>query len=214
MTSTSRRSSQSTTGSPGSRTLQRRLLALRLQARRADRREAARPAACASCSRAGTRRARAARSAGSPVRSIRVTSGSSSFAAPSEREKRHHFLWRFWPVLPGMGRDGRARPLVVRPGARRAGRGLRDRARVAARLRRDRRLRAHARRGGDGAGQVLDAHLRGRAVAALPGARARPAQALEADRRGLAQSRPPCVVRACRRGHAAVAPITSSRRGG
>ncbi len=26
-----------------------------------------------------------------------------SFAAPNEREKRHHFLWRFWPVLPGWG---------------------------------------------------------------------------------------------------------------
>jgi polyphosphate kinase 2 (PPK2 family) len=26
-----------------------------------------------------------------------------SFAAPTEREKRHHFLWRFWPVLPGWG---------------------------------------------------------------------------------------------------------------
>lgn len=25
------------------------------------------------------------------------------FAAPSEREKRHHFLWRFWPSLPGWG---------------------------------------------------------------------------------------------------------------
>ncbi len=25
------------------------------------------------------------------------------FAAPTEREKRHHFLWRFWPVLPGLG---------------------------------------------------------------------------------------------------------------
>jgi AMP-polyphosphate phosphotransferase len=25
------------------------------------------------------------------------------FAAPSEDEKRHHFLWRFWPVLPGWG---------------------------------------------------------------------------------------------------------------
>jgi len=25
------------------------------------------------------------------------------FAAPSEREKRHHFLWRFWPELPGWG---------------------------------------------------------------------------------------------------------------
>ena len=25
------------------------------------------------------------------------------FAAPSYDEKRHHFLWRFWPVLPGWG---------------------------------------------------------------------------------------------------------------
>src|SRR3712207_8338503 len=25
------------------------------------------------------------------------------FAAPSPDEKRHHFLWRFWPVLPGWG---------------------------------------------------------------------------------------------------------------
>jgi AMP-polyphosphate phosphotransferase len=26
-----------------------------------------------------------------------------SFAAPTHDEKRHHFLWRFWPVLPGWG---------------------------------------------------------------------------------------------------------------
>ena len=25
------------------------------------------------------------------------------FAAPTSREKRHHFLWRFWPVMPGWG---------------------------------------------------------------------------------------------------------------
>jgi polyphosphate kinase 2 (PPK2 family) len=25
------------------------------------------------------------------------------FAAPSHDEKRHHFLWRFWPALPGWG---------------------------------------------------------------------------------------------------------------
>ena len=25
------------------------------------------------------------------------------FAAPSSDDKRHHFLWRFWPVLPGWG---------------------------------------------------------------------------------------------------------------
>lgn len=27
----------------------------------------------------------------------------SSFAAPTYDEKRHHFLWRFWPTLPGWG---------------------------------------------------------------------------------------------------------------
>jgi AMP-polyphosphate phosphotransferase len=27
----------------------------------------------------------------------------SEFAAPNEREKRHHFLWRFWPAIPGWG---------------------------------------------------------------------------------------------------------------
>jgi AMP-polyphosphate phosphotransferase len=26
-----------------------------------------------------------------------------SFAAPTPTEKRHHFLWRFWPALPGRG---------------------------------------------------------------------------------------------------------------
>jgi len=25
------------------------------------------------------------------------------FSAPDETEKRHHFLWRFWPALPGWG---------------------------------------------------------------------------------------------------------------
>src|SRR5579875_2133772 len=27
----------------------------------------------------------------------------SEFAAPTERERRHHFLWRFWPHIPGWG---------------------------------------------------------------------------------------------------------------
>ena len=26
-----------------------------------------------------------------------------AFSAPTHDEKRHHFLWRFWPVLPGWG---------------------------------------------------------------------------------------------------------------
>src|SRR3712207_28733 len=30
------------------------------------------------------------------------------FAAPTYDEKRHHFLWRFWPVLPGWGGRRRA----------------------------------------------------------------------------------------------------------
>jgi AMP-polyphosphate phosphotransferase len=33
------------------------------------------------------------------VRHVRVV----SFAAPTPDEKRHHFLWRFWPKLPGWG---------------------------------------------------------------------------------------------------------------
>ncbi len=33
------------------------------------------------------------------ARHVRVA----QFAAPSHDEKRHHFLWRFWPVLPGWG---------------------------------------------------------------------------------------------------------------
>jgi polyphosphate kinase 2 (PPK2 family) len=32
-------------------------------------------------------------------RHVRVT----QFAAPTPDEKRHHFLWRFWPTLPGWG---------------------------------------------------------------------------------------------------------------
>ena len=33
------------------------------------------------------------------VRHVRVR----SYAAPTPDEKRHHFLWRFWPALPGWG---------------------------------------------------------------------------------------------------------------
>ncbi|MBN9610685.1 MAG: UDP-galactose-lipid carrier transferase [Actinobacteria bacterium 69-20] len=33
------------------------------------------------------------------ARHVRVA----QFAAPTADEKRHHFLWRFWPVLPGRG---------------------------------------------------------------------------------------------------------------
>ncbi len=33
------------------------------------------------------------------LRHVRVA----QFAAPTAHEKRHHFLWRFWPALPGWG---------------------------------------------------------------------------------------------------------------
>ena len=33
------------------------------------------------------------------LRHVRVA----QFSAPTPDEKRHHFLWRFWPVLPGWG---------------------------------------------------------------------------------------------------------------
>ena len=56
------------------------------------------------------------------MRHVRVA----QFAAPTPDEKRHHFLWRFWPQLPGLGRDGRVRPLVVRTGAGGARGRLRD----------------------------------------------------------------------------------------
>ena len=66
------------------------------------------------------------------------------FAAPTYDEKRHHFLGRFWPALPGWGgmavldRSWYGRVLVERVekfATKRA---------VVARLRRDQRVRGHA----------------------------------------------------------------------
>src|SRR5919206_1866524 len=37
------------------------------------------------------------------------------FAAPTPDELRHHFLWRFWPVLPGRGGMAGVGPALVRP---------------------------------------------------------------------------------------------------
>ena len=109
------------------------------------------------------------------------------FAAPTYDEKRHHFLWRFWPVLPGWGgmavfdRSWYGRVLVERV------EGFATERAVAPGLRRDRRLRADARRRGHDHGQVLDARLAGGAAAPLRAARGRPAEVVEAHRRGLAQ---------------------------
>ena len=46
-----------------------------------------------------------------------------TFATPTADEKRHHFLWRFYRELPGSA-AWRVRPQLVRPGPRRADRGV------------------------------------------------------------------------------------------
>ncbi len=117
------------------------------------------------------------------IRHVRVA----QFAAPTPDEKRHHYLWRFWPQLPGWGGMAVLRPLLVRARAGRAGGGLRDGGAVGARLRRDRRAGADARRRGHGADQVLPAPLGGGAAEALRGAARRPAEGLEADPRRLGE---------------------------
>ncbi len=45
------------------------------------------------------RRARSGSSRTLDPRHVRVA----QFGAPTDIEKRHHFLWRFWPALPGLG---------------------------------------------------------------------------------------------------------------
>ena len=49
------------------------------------------------------RLARAARSSGWSPSSTPGMFASSSSRRPTHDEKRHHFLWRFWPALPGWG---------------------------------------------------------------------------------------------------------------
>ena len=70
----------------------------------------------------------------------------SSFAKPTFDEKRHPFLWRFYPYDPRARRDVGVRPQLVRAGARRAHRGLRHRRAVEPGVRGDRQLRADDRR--------------------------------------------------------------------
>jgi polyphosphate kinase 2 (PPK2 family) len=82
--------------------LQRRLLTLRLQASGLIADGALGPPMCAmfegwdAAGKGGAIRRLTARL---DPRHVRVA----QFAAPSERERRHHFLARFWPVLPGWG---------------------------------------------------------------------------------------------------------------
>ena len=124
------------------------------------------------------------------------------FAAPTYDEKRHHFLWRFGPALPGWGgmavldRSWYGRVLVERvEGLATVEQWSRAYAEIVG-------LRAHARARGDAAREVLDAHLRRGAAEAVQGAREGPAQEVEADRRGLAQPRAARRLRAGGRGHA------------
>ena len=71
-------------------------------------------------------------------RHYRVT----SFAKPTFDEKRHPFLWRFYPLRARPRRDVGVRSQLVRPGARRAHRGIRDGRPMEPGLRGDRQLRA------------------------------------------------------------------------
>ena len=103
---------------------------------------------CCSCSRAATPPARAAPSSASSSRSTRGTTGCTSFAKPTFDEKRHPFLWRFYPYVPGLGgmsvfdRSWYGRVLVERI------EGFATDEPVGSGLRGDRQLRARQRAGG------------------------------------------------------------------
>ena len=104
------------------------------------------------------------------------------------------------PVRAGPRRDVGVRPQLVRPGARRAGRGLRHRRGVGSGLRGDRQLRAHQLARGRDHRQVLAADQRRGAAAPLRGPPERSAAALEDHRRGLAQPQEGRPVHDRRRG--------------
>ena len=53
-------------------------------------------------------------------------------AAPTDEEKARPYLWRFWRHVPPHGPHRDLRPLLVRPGPGRAGRGIRERGRSGA----------------------------------------------------------------------------------
>ena len=101
--------------------------AVALAPRRPDGRRASSAPGCSSCSRDPTPAGKggAIKRVVQPLdpRHYRV----STYSKPTFDEKRHHFLRRFYQELPGLGGHGRVRPQLVRPGARRADRGLRHR---------------------------------------------------------------------------------------
>ncbi|MEI2643704.1 MAG: hypothetical protein V9G10_15685 [Candidatus Nanopelagicales bacterium] len=119
-------------------------------------------------------------------------------AAPTEEERKYHYLWRFWRDLPAAGqfvifdRTWYGRVLVERI------EGFAETGGMAAGLRRDQRLRAAADRPGLLRREVLAAHLRRGAAGPFPGPRADGLQAAQDHRRGLPQ--PGAMGRVRRRG--------------
>ena len=145
---------------------------------------------CACCSRAGTRPARAARSSASSASSTRATCASRSSPRRPTTRSATTSCWRFWPALPGWGgmavldRSWYGRVLVERV------EGFATEDAVEARLRRDQRRSSGCSR--DEGTILVKFWLHISAEEQLKRFEARergPAQALEADRRGLAQPR-------------------------
>ena len=142
-------------------------------------------------------------------RHVRVT----QFGPPTPDELRHHFLWRFFPTLPGWGgmavldRSWYGRVLVERV----------ENLASEVQWRRAYDEISSVERSLAAEGMILDqalaAHLARRTAQALQGAPGGPAQGLEADRRGLAQPREAHAVRGRGRGHARTRPITPSHPG-
>ena len=117
-------------------------------------------------------------------------------AAPTEDERAHPYLWRFWRHLPGTGetalfdRSWYGRVLVERV------EGFCQTADWQRAVRRDQRLRGALARHGVVVVEVLAAHQPGRADAAVSRARADAVEALQDHRRGLAQPREVARLRA------------------
>ena len=108
-------------------------------------------------------------------------------AAPTDEERAHPYLWRFWRKMPRRGGITHLRSLLVRARAGRARRATVSARRLDARVREINQFEEQltARRGHRR--QVLAADQQGRAAEALPCARAHAVQALQDHARGLAQ---------------------------
>ena len=124
------------------------------------------------------------------------------YAAPTDTEKRHHFLWRFWPALPGLGgmtvfdRSWYGRVLVER---------VEEFATQEEWERAYPTIVGFERTFCDEGGMLVKfwMHVSPRGAAApLREAPEQPAEELEDHRRRLAEPREAAALRAGRRGHA------------